>query len=73
MTNYRNVEVFASDDDRPGFLRLFAKVNGSIVPIAEAKSGHLEQFSRSPVALAVKKQDDEKAAAAESPPEAPSA
>jgi hypothetical protein len=72
MTLHRNIELIADDTDRPGFLRIFAKLDGTIVPLAEAKLGHLEQFGRSPVSLAVKAQDAAKAEAASSPPEAPS-
>jgi hypothetical protein len=64
MTVYRNVELIADETDRPGFLRIFAKLNGTIVPLAEAKLGHLEQFGRSPVAVAVKAADAAKAAEA---------
>jgi hypothetical protein len=71
VTTYRNVELIADDEDRPGFLRVFAKLNGTIVPVGETKLGHLEQFGRSPVALAVKAADEAKAAAAASPPESP--
>jgi hypothetical protein len=73
MTLHRNVELIADDTDRPGFVRVFAKLNGSIVPLGETKLGHLEQFSRSPVAVAVKAADDAKAEAAAAPPAAPEA
>jgi hypothetical protein len=71
VTTYRNLEIIASDDDRPGFVRVFAVHGDSIIPLGETKSGHLEQFGRSPLSLAVKAQDAAKAEQASSPPEAP--
>jgi hypothetical protein len=47
MATFRKVELVASDDDRPGFIRIGALVDGAFVCLADPPAGHVRQTAKS--------------------------